>query len=411
MGKKPEDLLSIEKAFREIKEKKNIQFNLRLIERILSRAFDIKFEISIVNNDTNEFYGMCIYPQMSTIDRLLIEILEGKNKSNTIYEIWQENKLWTLEIDSIILFDKNLNANPSEITAALLHEIGHVVSSNKIPGRVYRILKYELMKLDYSMKQLIKNPKVRSILGLTIIEACSSKNFKFLSVDSEAVADKFVVKLDYGDELNQLLDKIIKSRGNRLIDRTENEMDSDVKSIVNWSVENISELMYRKTKLKSSLQTILLQNPSNFVKKMVHNIKNTFFGDSEDRYKSALMEQCLFDICKKVVHESFMDLFDKIGKLKKISQSEIDVIGIEIEKIENNDDKIYVLDLIYDKLDLINTALDYIDTGKKDKVQQSKATLQGMKKQLETFRSTILSIQIKDKQYGVFIKYPKGYEG
>lgn len=411
MGKKTEDLLSIEKAFKELKDKKNIRNNLDLIERVLSRSFDIKFEISIVENDTNEFYGMCIYPQMSTVDRLLVEILEGKNKSNTIYEIWQENKLWILEIDSILLFDRNLNANPAEITAALLHEIGHVISSNKIPGRIYRVLKYELMKLNYSTKQLIKNPKVRSILGLSIIEACSSKNFSVISVDSEAVADKFVVKMAYGDELNQLLEKIIKSQGNSLIDRTENEMDNDVKSIVNWSLENISELMYRKTKLKSSLQTVLLQNPSKYVKKIVYNIKNTFFGDSEDGYKAAIMEQCLFDTCKKIVNESFMDLFDKIGKLKKVSQSEIDIIGIEIEKIENNDDKIYVLDLIYDKLDLINTALEYIDSGKKEKVQQPKITLQGLKKQLEALRTDVLSVQIKEKQYGVFIKYPKGYEG
>jgi hypothetical protein len=87
------------------------------------------------------------------------------------------------------------------------------------------------------------------------------------------------------------------------------------------------------------------------------------------------------------------------------------MLAIEVDKIENNDDKIYVLDLIYDKLDLVNAALDFIDKGKPDKVSQSKQTLLGFKKELETMRAQVLNLQVKDKQYGVFIKYPKGYEG
>jgi hypothetical protein len=70
-----------------------------------------------------------------------------------------------------------------------------------------------------------------------------------------------------------------------------------------------------------------------------------------------------------------------------------------------------VLDLIYDKLDLVNAALDYIEQGKTDKVNQSKSTLTNFKNQLEKLRQTVLNTQVKEKQYGVFIKYPKGYEG
>jgi hypothetical protein len=119
----------------------------------------------------------------------------------------------------------------------------------------------------------------------------------------------------------------------------------------------------------------------------------------------------LIDEYHKILQESILDFFDSLGKVKKVNNSDIDILSIEVNKIENNDDKIYVLDLLYDKLDIINAALDYIDQGKTDKVSQSKQTLLSMKDRLEKLRQQILNMTIKDKQYGVFIKYPKGYEG
>ena len=62
-------------------------------------------------------------------------------------------------------------------------------------------------------------------------------------------------------------------------------------------------------------------------------------------------------------------------------------------------------------MDKVNTALDYIEMGKLDKVKQSKSTLLNMKKQLERLRQEILATRIVDKQYGLYIKYPAGYQG
>jgi len=67
--------------------------------------------------------------------------------------------------------------------------------------------------------------------------------------------------------------------------------------------------------------------------------------------------------------------------------------------------------LIYDKLEIINTSLQLIAENKKDKVPTPKETLLSFKNQLEKLRKEVLSLTIKEKTYGVFIKYPKGYEG
>jgi hypothetical protein len=412
LNKKSEDFIFIEKCFNDIKQKQDVQGNLSKIERAIQRNFDIHVSISIIDNNTNKFFGMNIFPRESTINHIIDCILQEKPHTDTVVEIWQENKEWFIEIDSILLYDSNLNANPSEITAVLLHEIGHTVYSNSIPQRINKIMRMKIMTLDYSLKQLISNWKVKKIFDLVIVEGCSTKNYHYINTSTERIADNFVVKMGYGTDLDNFIGKLLASQGNSLINRPESDIDTDIKTIVNWSIDNISELEFRKKKLKLSIQTELIKNPSIFVRSIFESIKFSFFSPNvTDNYHAVLTEQYLIDHCKNVLQESILDLFDNIGKVKKIAQSDIDCLGIEVSKIENNDDKIYVLDLIYDKLDLVSTALDYLDKGKTDKVSQSKQTLLGFKKELEGLRTQILNMQLKDKQYGVFIKYPKGYEG
>ena len=410
IGNKSQDFLLIEKCFSAIKDKVDIINNLSKISTIIKRSFDLTFNISIVENDTNQFFGMNIYPTINTINLTIDAILTQKSHADVVVEIWNGNKEWFVEIDSIILYDKNLNANPAEITAVLLHEIGHVVYSNSIPQRVNSILRYQIMQTDYAVKKLCENNKIRKLFDLVIAEACSSKNFHYTNVQSERIADNFVVKMGYGTELDNFITKLIATKGNSLINRSSGEMDGDVKTIILWSVDNITELEFRKNKLKHAIQTELYRNPSHFIRVVFNSIKQAFFGMDVNTYKNMVTEQFIIDTKLKIVNESFLDWFDVAGNVKKISQIDIDMILIEVDKIQNNDDRIYVLDRIYDKLDLVNSSIDIINKGDITKVKQSKQTLINLKTQLEKTRERIIQMQIKEKQYGVFIKYPKGYE-
>lgn len=411
VNKKSPDLLLLEECFKNIKAKENINGNLENISRILMRNFDINFSISVVNNTTNKFFGMNIFPTTNTIDEMIDAMIDRKATTDVIVNMWKKNALWNLEIDSILLFDTNLNTNPSEIVAVLLHEIGHIVYSNSIPQRVNRIMHFGIMNLSYAVKSLVKFNRVKKLFDLVVVEACSSKNFHYINSSTERVADQFVVKMGYGNELDNFINKLIATQGNSLVNRPENEIDTDVKSLVNWSIDNISELEFRKKKLKVSIEAELINNPSPYVRQIFDDIRTSFFGKDPDSYKEMVTEQYLIQSCKKIVTESILDIFDNIGKVKKIAQSDLDFISINISKMQNNDDKIYNLDLIYDKLDLINSALELIGQGKSEKVSQSKQTLVGFQTQLEKMRQQILTTDLPEKQYGVFIKYPKGYEG
>ena len=147
------------------------------------------------------------------------------------------------------------------------------------------------------------------------------------------------------------------------------------------------------------------------IKNIFKAIKNRFFGDETAGTAIVAEQQLIMDYRKIMAQESFVEFVSNIGKLKKVKQSDLDIIRVEMDRIETLDDKYYVLDLIYDKLNVINLGLEYYANGNASRCSQSESTLKDYKKQLEEYRMKVLDMKIVDKQYGLFIKVPKGYEG
>ncbi len=424
---KSEDLLFIENCIAGLKNRDDIDGNLRKMERTISRMFDIKFEMSIANNETHKFFGMNIYPTINTINNIVDHIINERPETEEIVRLWQETDVWLLEIDSLLLYSSSLNANPSEITSILLHEIGHVIYSNIIPVKFNKIIRYKVGSLNYKLKALIKHEKIRTLFNLAIIEACTAKNYMYINRDEEKIADKFVVGYGYGEVFDEFINKLIATYGNALVNRTDKELEMDIEVIINWCINNIYYLEVRKSDLKTSLKVEMLRTPSDIIKSNVQYIYQSFFGEITDRYRELLSEQyCsvpgdryaaiaseqyLMKTVERILKEATNNIFDKIGKLKKVNQLDIDILSVDADKIVSNDDKIYLLDRLYDILELVNLGIDYHQTGRSNKVSQSLDTLKRMREQLEKIRNQILYTKVIDKEYGVFIKYPKGYTG
>lgn len=415
--KKSPDLIQIETAFQNIKSngKGNHRNDLESIARVISRRYDLKVNINIVENTGMKFFGMAIYPEADLIDKMVNSLVEGTNHLDVMEDLWAKNKNWVIEIDSLLLNDISLNANPSEITAVLLHEIGHTVHSNEIPNRVGRVIKYTKMQLEQPVKRLLKWGKARKILGLTIIEACSNPNYHTSNgIGHELAADKLTIKEGYADSLNSFLSKLIAKKGNGLIERSEKELDQEVETILAWTVENVSQLEMRKNILDRNIKAQLLNTKSPFIRDYLLKIRGAFFGNEKDRVASLVQEQNVMKEYKKysIVTEAFKDWFGKNGKIQKITNNDIDMIMIEANRVENENDRIYVLDLVYNKLDLIEVSLDLLsnkDTA--PRVQVSKDTLLKQREELLGIRKQIMSIRIKPKDFNVLVQYPVGYEG
>ena len=426
---KNEDFLSLEKCFSMIKQSIGVKENLVKVETILNRIFGFSSHVSIVEN-TSSFFGVNIYPSIATMDKLIENIVSYDKGDKTPYSIWSENDTWYIEIDSLLCSYMSVNANPSEIVALLLHEIGKDIYSDIIPRRLNKLISQEVIKLRYNIRQLIESEKIRKLFYVAVIEACTVDTFRYIENGKAIPVDKIIVDYGYADDMNELIDKIIKTHGNSLINKENGELEKDVSNIVTWCINNIKELEFKKSGLREALKVEILRTPSPFIKRAIQHIHVSFFGDVTDKYRELLSEQfssvprdiyqelkseqILIEHVHRVLTESVKTIFDKNGKLKKITQSDIDILSVEAERIDTTDDKIYLLDKLYRQLDLINIGLDYIESGDKNvtpRITQSKPTLLNMKKQLEELREQIIATRIIEKDYGVFIKYPKGYQG
>ena len=106
------------------------------------------------------------------------------------------------------------------------------------------------------------------------------------------------------------------------------------------------------------------------------------------------------------------NIFGDEETCKIISQKDVDIIRAEAEAITSTDDKVYLIEDLYKLIDPVETALKWLDDPKKaKKVQQSKEELLRLQRSLVETREYIMNAKIPQERYGLYIKYPKGYEG
>lgn len=415
-------LKDIEEAFGEIKRKQNIAENLKTIKMALGKM-GIKINtITLVPAEKDEFFGMSIYPTHSVSDRI-VQCMIDKKPLKAYEEIWVENDVWIIEIDSKLVYDTQLNSNPSELTAALLHEIGHTIYSNSIPQKLHKTMSYTFLNLPSDLRIILTNGNKSFKALFNPIVAQASRNVSY-SLKKELEADKYVVKMGYGQSLETLLQKILLVYGSDFVDNTDRELEQNLKVTASWSRTQATELRLRKDSLRNSIDTVTLITPSLYIREIFEDINKKVFKGSpsfeqlvnrENRGKylteSVLPNDLKGIPCNAVIESARNTKFDKYGKLQKVTQHDIDIVAIQAEKIENQNDKIYLLDVIYDYNETLDLAEECLMDGRKSSVQMTERQLKDMREQLNDLRKRILTTKITEKQYGVFIKYPVGYEG
>jgi len=430
MHVKSEDFLYIEKCIATVKSGIDVKLNLDKVANTLNRLFELELEIDLVENDIGSFFGVNVYPGEKLLRHVTANVVGNHCKTEEVVAKWYENKHWYIEIDSILLSEFGLNASPAEVTALILHELANVIYFDRIPIKFANIVRYNVIGLNYTLKTLARDDKIRTLFYFALIEACTAKNYKLETTYGDNDPNEFIYKHGYRQNYEDFVHKLINTFGNSLVDRSDKEVDKDIRSIVNWCITNIKQLELRKQSLRLALKTEMLKTPSYYIKKMTQDIYRGFFGSALDEYRVLLSEsyredpkdvygelvaeQYLSNHVKRIVTESAKNIWDKRGNLKKITQADIDILFVEAQKIESVDDKIYLLDKLYSQLDIVEIALDYLNSADRElssKVTQSKTTLESFKKQLNEIRSTILATKIIEKNYGIFYRTPVNYQG
>lgn len=116
--------------------------------------------------------------------------------------------------------------------------------------------------------------------------------------------------------------------------------------------------------------------------------------------------------CEAIALEAIFNRRKKV-KTELPSQYEVDAIAIEVDKITNHHDRVFVLDLIYEVLDRINT-FEEVVSADPALLKKWQGKINTMKEQLEMLRQATLSKKTFSQGYKFFVKLPDAasdYEG
>lgn len=410
---------AIDGAFLVLQENINSTAAIDIIKKSLEDCFkDCKFTINIINSVDNHdpFFVMSVFPEVSVIDKVIVAVMSNK-ETKAIKQLWETNKNWTIEIDSRILKNSpdSLKFSNTELTAMLLHEVGHIVCSTSIPNRISLILRYEMMNSKITNRMMLKDKIFRKILSLPILDSCISdyKRDKS-SIKEEIKADAFAKKMGYTDELMSALTKLTKCKAYTNTTTLNEKMSKDTQ----FALNTLSDFQQRKDKLaKHNLLALKEECNSEYINSVIDTFLETVFEDPEeslsifDGKKIKLMQERADKDIEDGYYTEFF-LFKK--ELKRIDPAEIDYINAKIIAMKNENDRMMIISYIHSKIDLVEYYISILQNPKLSKkydIPHTMIQLKALRMRLYDLRKAALKQKIPERNKDILVMWPKGYDG
>ncbi len=401
----PENVhIQLEDMFKDVIEKEStLNAMSPSIIKYLKKEFGIFVkQINLIESD-NKFFGMRLIPTLAVRDGGVMNYVFNTDK-NSVLRIDKGQTEYIIEIDSRLLYDKRIKATPGEVTAVLLHEVGHVFVDDSI---IYKLRK---AVLEVTNSKIVNNARAVKLfmqyndrtIRETIIQTAYYNRCLQIVEDEEYVADEFVIRQGYANILNEFIIRLVnlamldiqKSKRNKY---TENEYHADNKIVIGWGIETINTMNYRSNHINEEVKLMMKQTDNNSYFKNLLSRLNDFLTkfSVSDKIRLTNSAETILNENINVIGASNFKKFQRI----------IDEIAIEAEDIPDLEYKSYVIRRIHDKLDDINIAYK---TARDDRDVDM---LNGYHAQLIKLRTKVMDTKIQEKRYGVLVKYPVGYEG
>lgn len=416
---KKDEFKNIDEAFNILKSVSKDTGSLFMIKKSLEACFKYQFDVRIIEvpeKIKTPLFIMSVLPEVSTVDKIVNAISNDSIDELGVKELWERNKAWIIEIDSRILNKDIIDVEPRELTAILLHEVGHVVYSNSIPSRINTILRYELAKSTIGTKRLLKDKIFNKLLSLPILNACiADRKMDDNNIKNEVKADEFVKKMGYRDALVNVLKKI--SHASRT-NRNAGSIDKNMLNMLNFSKETIDQLTNRYHLLvKENFERLAEECLSPTIKSIIVEFTDNLFKGNEN--SSVTMEKKIDNMYRymdKVVEDEYMTEFFifKNKTLKKIDSYELDYIEMKIGSMKTESDRLMISSYIHSKIDLVNYYLTILNDPKERKryiIPHSVEQLEAMRRRLILLSRKAVSEKLKQRNNNILVAWPTGYEG
>lgn len=392
------------------------------------------FLVEVVNKNQKEhFFGARIFPIVDDLDKVASSLVMDKQNFKDLSTIWKKIDKWYIELDYQIFDKSNLLFTPQELTALIFHEIGHVIYSDKPIERFYRAYRDAYMKLKVADKASLQ--VLYTLFTIPLAISCMPRSWfkKDQLINEEIFADSTLSKLNYGEHLESALGKIVHAYGS--IQDDDNMTDNKIKNSVKWCNLNIIDMTKRQKKLKDDLFYNSIKSESGYMKALSYKLLNILGVELRENYTGAVVESSIDLLLTDDFMSKYNSNFDiKImgnletrinatkesanrqiameakSKLTIPSRYDIDAIFVEVDKISNHHDRIYVLDLIYNKIEELEKFKEIIEFDSSLK-RKHFSNVEQMLEDLEKLRASVLAKRSFGGRYKLFVKVPEEYEG
>ena len=410
---KRENLVTLENAFKMLKENPDSAAARDMLKDASEKIFPYKFTINISTVTDMDLFVMSVYPDKSTLDKIVMEI--SNNNPKVIASLWKQTKDWTIEIDRRILSGMdNLSLSERELVAIYCHEIGHIIESNKIPSRIINILQYEIANASLSSKAILKDKFFSKLLSLPILNACMMENND--SIKEEIKADKFAKHMGYQKELVSAMQKF--QNCNKF---KKSNHEADMKTMAHFAKDSIDQFRKRETSLlESTLHRMKEECHSVYLESYLDEILTEYFTsyDKYDRNREKHMNY-FYNKANDLFNKEMMtyEFFGRSNKktFKRIDPAELDYILVKTNTIQNDADKMALISYARSKQDMVNyykSLLQDPDHDRKYSVPYTMKELNDLDATLNRQIQNIINFKLPDRLHdNILVAWPEGYDG
>lgn len=338
----------------------------------------------MVSKNAKRFYGMCVIP---TVDKSTItHLVSDDDKVPTINR-------YAIDIDSR-LFDINLNGR--ELTAVILHEIGHLVNTpepvKKLRDIIHSYLEYTTTSI--TLQSISDN---YALFAFGVEDALNSITSIFKRKDEEVLADEFAISCGYGEDLNNALYKISRSPDVILSGQT-NKLAS-----LEYAINIFPHLNIRRIHVASNLAKASSQTGSKLQVTRLDNLARRLRSGSISENTSldalSMVNEASFNIFKKIKSTHNRLKYKQIALL----QSEFYELSLKVNNVDEHDDALSILRSINSNINIIDDYLATISMSKEDDEMCN-----NLRNQYIDLRSKLSEKETYDgKYYGLFVKTPE----
>lgn len=354
------------------------------IKRALNEIFGdtaICKEVIYTNNPNKMFFGMVVMPILT--DRETESIMMNANDRTKVTQ-------YAIEIDSKLIESGELHLTPSQVTACILHEVGHIVIDINSVEEVRRALNVYLAGVDDVLRPRTIHNNI-DIMSFAISDAIRKVGTLFnKNMNEELVADKFVVACGYGEDLEDAY---------RIISKKSLNLNNDINNkfvVLQWSLNINKNMGLMRASTLSSLNKSKSVESSKLTNRNINAMINNISRSSHFRESA------------NSINEGFRDFINSLSTKYRYNalaalEDELYEYTLKVKSVDDKDEAMVLLKEINSRLSILE---EYIIDGEIRDDKNYKRSIELMTKYKKLRDELMKKDTYDEKYYGLFVQTP-----